>query len=176
MLSKYIPQKLYNEPTLNKVYSAQETQLTEIYNNITDLINQKFISTATWNLSDYESDLGIPIVETDSYDIRRTRILAKLRGYGTITKEMIQNVAESFENGEVDIIPDYANYSFTVKLVCLLGIPPNIDDLMNAIEEIKPAHMAVIYLYSYLLINEVDGVMTINQLEATPLNKFAGGE
>lgn len=36
--------------------------------------------------------------------LRRTRILNKLRGAGTTTKQMIQNVAESFSNGQVEIV------------------------------------------------------------------------
>ncbi len=47
-------------------------------------------------------------------------------------------------------------------------------DLKNAVEQIKPAYILLEYLYSYLLIQDVNA-MTINQLQSTPLNKFAGG-
>ncbi|MMZ67964.1 hypothetical protein D1872_306060 [compost metagenome] len=57
-----------------------------------------------------------------------------------------------------------------------VGIPPNLDDLKEVIEEIKPAHMKVEYEFSYLLIRDIDGVMTLDQLDQVPLLKFAGGD
>ncbi|MNN78327.1 hypothetical protein D3C81_1948730 [compost metagenome] len=57
-----------------------------------------------------------------------------------------------------------------------VGIPPNLDDLKAVIEEIKPAHMKVEYEFSYLLIRDIDGVMTLDQLEQEPLLNFAGGD
>ncbi|MNE88949.1 hypothetical protein D3C80_1863070 [compost metagenome] len=57
-----------------------------------------------------------------------------------------------------------------------VGIPPNLDDLKAVIEEIKPAHMQVEYEFSYLLIRDIDGVMTLDQLEQEPLLNFAGGD
>ncbi|MNP69599.1 hypothetical protein D3C76_1657190 [compost metagenome] len=57
-----------------------------------------------------------------------------------------------------------------------MGIPPNLDDLKAAIEEIKPAHMAVEFEFNYMLIRAIDGVLTLNELEALPLSKFAGGD
>ena len=52
---------------------------------------------------------------------------------------------------------------------------PNLEDLKSAIEEIKPAHLAVAYAFNYLLIRDIHDVMTMGQLGQTPLNKFAGG-
>ncbi|MNJ78365.1 hypothetical protein D3C77_761030 [compost metagenome] len=68
-----------------------------------------------------------------------------------------------------------AEWSFTIKFIDTLGIPPNLDDLKAVIEEVKPAHMKVEYEFSYLLIRDVHGVMMIDQMQQTPLNKFAGG-
>ena len=62
---------------------------------------------------------------------------------------MIKNVSESFSNGEVNIIENNLNYSFIVKFVGMLGIPPNMDDLQAAIEEIKPAHLTFTFEYTY---------------------------
>ena len=62
---------------------------------------------------------------------------------------MIQNMAESFSNGEVAVIEDAANYHFDIKFVGTIGIPPNMDDLTAAINEIKPAHLTYAYIYVY---------------------------
>ena len=38
-----------------------------------------------------------------------------------------------------------------------------------------PAHLILEYLYRYLLIKEVHEVMTLTEMDATVMNKFAGG-
>jgi len=115
-----------------------------------DIKLQLDVATATWGLKYWEASLGLATDVTKTYDYRRTRIYSRLRGVGTSTVTMLQNVAESFSNGSVDIIEYPAEYRFEVKFVGTLGIPPNMDDLTAAIEEIKPAHLAYSYLYTYM--------------------------
>lgn len=114
-----------------------------------DLFLQLNVSSATWGLNIWEKALGIEIDVSKPSEYRRTRIMSKLRGAGTTTKEMIQNVSESYANGEVDVIENNPDYIFTIKFVGLKGIPPNLDDLKKAIEDIKPAHLAVEYEFTY---------------------------
>lgn len=114
-----------------------------------DLFLQMNVKTATWGLSTWEKALGLETDVSRPYDFRRTRIESKLRGLGTTTKAMMQNVAESFSNGEVTIIEHNEEYTFDVKFTGTIGIPPNMDDLEEAIEEIKPAHLAYKFIYIY---------------------------
>jgi hypothetical protein len=114
-----------------------------------DLLLQLNVSTATWGLSTWEEALGLETDVSKSYAFRRTRIMSKLRGRGTTTVVMIQNVAESFSNGEVAIGEDPANYRFDITFTGTIGTPPNMEDLTAAIEEIKPAHMDYDYIFIY---------------------------
>ena len=113
------------------------------------LFAQMFVQTATFGLKNWEAALGIETDETRNVDFRRARVLSKLRGAGTTTKGMIQNVAESFSNGDVAILEYNGESRFEVKFVGTIGIPPNMDDLTDAIEEIKPAHLAYTYVFVY---------------------------
>jgi hypothetical protein len=114
-----------------------------------DLFLQFNVESATWGLSIWEKALGLETNASKSYEFRRTRIMSKLRGSGTTTTAMIQNVAESFSNGEVTIIEYNNENRFEVKFTGTIGIPPNMDDLTAAMEEIKPAHLAYSYVYIY---------------------------
>lgn len=114
-----------------------------------DLFLQMNVATATWGLVTWETALGLTTDAAKSNDYRRTRIMSKMRGQGTTTKAMIENVAESFSNGDVVIVEYNDESRFEVKFVGTLGIPPNMDDLTAAIEEIKPAHMDYTYVYTY---------------------------
>ena len=63
----------------------------------------------------------------------------------------------------------------TLKFIGDVGVPANIQDLKSAIIRAVPAHIYVNYAYRYLLIREVHEVMTLAELNATPLSSFAGG-
>jgi hypothetical protein len=62
---------------------------------------------------------------------------------------MIEEVAASYSNGEVEVIENPATYSFIVKFVGTRGLPPNMADLTVTIEEIKPAHISFTFEYVY---------------------------
>lgn len=57
-----------------------------------------------------------------------------------------------------------------MSFVDTMGTPPNIDDMKRAIEELKPAHMAVEYKYRYLVWDDLDDKqMTWDELDAASL-------
>ena len=62
---------------------------------------------------------------------------------------MINNTAEAFRGGEVDIIENFEDYSFIVKFVGVKGIPQNITLFKQMIEEIKPAHLSYELAFTY---------------------------
>ncbi len=108
---------------------------------VEDVMAQLFLDTATWGLTYWEKMYGIEGDVKKSYEIRRSVVRAKMRGVGTTTVEMMKNVAESFVNGEVEVIEENHLYQFQIKMLSVIGIPPNMEDLKQAIEEIKPAHL-----------------------------------
>lgn len=141
---------------------------------IEDILNQFFVDTATWGLSSlWEKTLDIKIDLNKSYEGKREIVKAKLRGSGTVTKALIKNVAQAFLGGEVDVIENFADYSFIIKFIGVKGIPKDLAVLQKALDDIKPAHLALVYAFRYLLINDIDEVMTLEQLEQQTLDKFA---
>ncbi|HWP96400.1 MAG TPA: putative phage tail protein [Syntrophomonadaceae bacterium] len=115
------------------------------------IIDQLFATSASaWGLDYWEEDLGLVSYPGKPDDQRRSVILSKLLGVGTVTLYMIKIVANSYENGAVEIDNHPETYSFIVRFMDVMGIPPNLTDLQNTIEEIKPAHLAVIYEFKYL--------------------------
>ena len=85
--------------------------------------------------------------------------MSKLRGTGTVTKSMMKNVAASFVNGDIEIIEYPSEYCFAVKFTSRTGIPYNISDIQAMIEEIKPAHLAVEYIFTYKLWQDIMGIL-----------------
>lgn len=126
---------------------SDETSILEA--GLSQTILECFASTAGLLLSRYERLYGIEVDVSQPDEYRRERIKAKLTGAGTTTKEMIELVASSFSNGDVEVIEDNGNSRFVIKFVGTVGIPGNMAGLTLAIEEIKPAHLAFTYEYVY---------------------------
>lgn len=107
-----------------------------------------------WGLELWETAYGIP-VEPDKTDAaRRTRVLSKLRGQGTPTAELIRSVVLAFVEGTVEIVEDHGAYSFLIRIVPDSGLPPDVDAIRAAINEIKPAHLGMALLVLLMLRRE----------------------
>lgn len=106
-----------------------------------ELLLQTNPGTATWGLELWERALGIDTDTGKNIDYRRSRVIAALRGSGTTTAGMIRSVAESFSNAEVEVAEFPAEYRIEIRFVGTLGIPPNLEDMKAALDDIMPAHI-----------------------------------
>lgn len=168
---KMLPSYYYESNEVVSIQDSIEGQYKILEQCKDDLINQLFVDTATWGLNLWEKRFGIDTDITKSYEYRRSRLKSKMRGMGTVTNALIKNVANSFDNGTVDVI-EGLNNMLTIKFIGRTGTPPNLSDLKSAINEIKPAHLALIYEFAYLLISNIES-MTIAELENTTIENFA---
>ena len=148
-LMKYLPTYWHEIEQMKILQEILGMNVAEVIAFKQDLFNQMFIETATWGLSRWEKILGLPTEIEKNYEFRRERIKSKIRGSGTTTKQMIVNLASAFSNGEVEVIEYPNEYRFVVKFVGIKGVPANMKDLTSAIEEVKPAHLAFTFEYTY---------------------------
>ena len=145
-----LPEYYKGNLTMEELQGILSADINSLATNFGETIDQCFIGTATSILSRYEKIYGIQVDVSKSEEFRRERIKAKIRGTGTVTKEMIRETASSYSNVEVEVIEDNANYSFKVKFIGTKGIPANMADLTLTINEIKPAHLSFTFEYTYL--------------------------
>ncbi|QEK13588.1 DUF2313 domain-containing protein [Crassaminicella thermophila] len=155
---KYLPGYYKTSQVIANITDVENSEIQQFKTSLDNTLNQFFVDLADTSLDRWEKELGIPVNSSKPDEYRRSVIKSKLRGQGTITVNLIKNVSESYSNGEVEVIEDNPNYSFTIKFVGTRGIPPNLDDLKSAIEEIKPAHLAVEYEFTYTVWSEVKNI------------------
>lgn len=136
---------------------ALEPELEALWDARDDMMAQLDVETATWGLRYWEQTLGIPVEEAKPVDYRRSRVKAKLRGAGVTTVAMIRDVAESYSNGAVAVLEHPADYRLDIKFVGTVGIPPNLEDLTDALREILPAHLWWDYIIVYNTHNVLAG-------------------
>lgn len=172
----YLPSYYETSRVMQADMNAKGAEMDQLFAALDETLQQFFVRTATWGLDRWESELGIVTDPAKPLEQRRAVVESKLRGSGKFSGRLVKSVAEAYDGGTVDVSFQPAEWSFTIKFVDTLGIPPNLDDLKAVIEEIKPAHLDVVYKFSYLLIRDIHNVLTLNEIEQTQLNKFAGGD
>lgn len=152
-LMAYLPTYYQSSRVMRAIQDAIANELGNVKFTLTDILNQFFVQTATWGLDYWERELGIPTDPSKPYIWRREVIMAKLRGAGTTTKQMIINTATAFSSGEVDVIEYPGEYRFEVRFIGVKGIPPNMAGFIEMLEQIKPAHLAYSFKYTYTVWN-----------------------
>ena len=155
----------------SKLYKAVQQAIADdldrVATSAADVSAQLYILTATWGLTYWETTLGIATVLEDGYEIRRSRVLAQWRGIGNFSVELIKAVCEAFINGSVKVLIRVPQHEVVVTFVGARGIPPNIDDLKEQVENIIHAHLGLVWRFTYLVWEELDNLnLTWNEFDA----------
>ncbi len=148
-LMDYLPSDYRKSLPIVEIQRALEKTWQGAEESGADLREQFFLETATWGLAGWEWMYGIETDVKKSDEERRSAVLARIRGRGTATVEMIRSVSEGFVGGKVAVEEHNDEYFFNIIMLEVIGIPPNIEDLRAVIEEIKPAHLAFFFIYKY---------------------------
>ena len=155
-LWEYMPEHLRKDietTALLNVESEEHNRQEEI---LKEIIDQFFVETATWGLSLYERDYGLTPNPGDDYTQRRNRIYLRLQRHQTSTKEFMKKLVKRYVSAEsvVDIEEYSANYAF--KVIVDGGDILYKDDLTEAIDTYKPAHLGHFIEYVYKLLDELE--------------------
>lgn len=149
-----LPFYLRKSGVLNEVFDSEQHAINFLETKANDIVAQMNIDTATWGLDIFEREFGIQTDLSKSYDDRRSVIKLKWRGSGKVDGTLIKLAADAYTNG--DVVVTFENGEIIVKFNSVFGIPKNLDDLKNNINEIKPAHLNVTYTFRYTLWADID--------------------
>lgn len=108
-----------------------------------EIKSQIRVRTATWGLKYWEETLGIIVVEADSFEVRRSRILGQLRGIGNLSAELVHSIAQAFTSDIVNVSIDLATGEILVEFIEDF---PNTNDFKYQLEEIIHAHLRFKYI------------------------------
>lgn len=171
-----IPFDLRISPQYIAIFDAIGRRMGRNSNDVDSVLDQTFIMSSTWGIEMLEREFGIEVDTSKPLSERRSVIISKKRGVGTVTVELVKSVAEAFYGGRVEVTEDFENASIIIKFTSNLGVPPNQNDVHNALADIIPAHLLLVFEYSYLLIRDVHNTMIINDLNGQTIDRFAWGD
>ena len=133
---------------------------------------QLFPDSMTFILDVEERMAGLAGNAALTLEERRTALQARWRAAGKCDVELIQRVCDSWKNGEISV--GFAAGVIVLTFVGAYGVPEaaELAALQEAVDRTIPCHLAVSYLYRYLLVREVDG-MTLDELQGHTMHDFA---
>ena len=135
-----------------------------------DTAAQLYPDSMTWLLETEERAANLPSIGT--LEERRTALIARWRGAGKCDVERIQSVCDSWRNGEISV--GFAKGVIVLTFVGAYGIPApaELAALQEAVDRTIPCHLAVQFLWRWLLVREVSA-MTIDELQMHRIGDFA---
>ena len=153
-------QEFYREsPDMQRLMAALERGIDRMDDAQEEMLAGIFITPdiSPYMLEKWEKALGLDVWPDKPGADRRALILSRIRGQGTATVKMIQNMAESFSGGEAEIMEHPAESRIEVVFTGTIGAPPNMEDFKNALEEVIPAHLAYALVFIYIQHLELAG-------------------
>lgn len=170
----YLPSIYDGITEIQEILDTESIEYEELESNITSLEGDIFIDSAeNIGLKRYEKIFKITVPIGVTEEERRSVIKSVLRGIDKLSATAIKNISLAYQNGEVDV--SFIPSNIIIRFVSVIGVPTNINELKQYLNERKPSHLGIVYVIRYLLINDIDQVMTLDELQLTTLDKFAGG-
>lgn len=136
-----LPKRVRTMEQMADLLAAEQAELDQTQRTITALENQLTVSTSTHLLPRHERLFALPVNTTESLDVRRTKVLAKLNTRGTTTPQAIREMVEIVTGQEGSVIEHFDRYAFSVLIQMTEDAVINVEELAQQIERIKPAHL-----------------------------------
>ena len=171
-LTDQMPERYLNSPEVGAAAGILWVLGEAFRDCVLDWLEQLTIDTATWGLKYWEQAYGVTPQITDTVEERRGRVKAKMRSPQTVTAAMLENLTDSYINGQSVVTEQPRQHKVQIQFNGDYGIPSNLDSLTAALLEVLPSHVTYEYLYRYLLVREVHG-MVIDTLQSHTISEFA---
>lgn len=101
---------------------------------------------------------------------RKAAVAARWKTGGSMSLAQLQAICNSWKNGYVEA--DYIENRLKMQFIGEFGVPEDLDGLKAALEDARPAHIPIDYLFRYLLVREVHG-MPLAELGTHTIHDFA---
>lgn len=142
MLKKSVPPFVADMMEIAQLFSAEQPELDRMEKDLSELLEQFYIKTATYSLDKWEDEFGLERDGSLTLMQRRARVLAKLNSNPPATVKMLENlVSQIVSANAVTIVEHPAEYSFTVYVNSdyLIGTFAIADE---AVRLARPAHLS----------------------------------
>lgn len=168
-----------NDEFINEISRVSELEKEEAKAFIKSVRDNLFFDSMTWGIELWQKELQLNFTSTMTDAEKISSIKSKMRSTGKASEELIKRICDSWNNGSVNV--DFVDGQIQLEFIDIGGIPSDLNSLEERIEEVKPAHLAINYIFKWLTwsmwdswnINwdEFDGLnLSWDELETTVIN------
>ncbi|WP_341478103.1 putative phage tail protein [Clostridium sporogenes] len=162
--------RVRQDPYIIELCNSSGLEMDTIEDVLEDIRKQFNFETMTWGADLLASEMNIKLDPTLKQDEKNSIIAARWKSEGKADLNLLQAICNSWHNGNVEV--KFVNGKIQLKFNGIYGIPTDLDSLKKQIDLSKPSHLAIDYLFAYLLLKDVEA-MTLTTLENTTLSNFA---
>lgn len=135
-----LPPYYQESPEANAIMRGNASEIERKRAEAQDLLDQMFVSTATWGLGYWDRVLDLAPAPRMDTSQRRARIIAKLNGTAPATVKNLENVVNAYiKDGSAKIYEIHGEYRFEAELSAHELADSGI--IYREINELKPAHL-----------------------------------
>lgn len=144
-LMEYLPEKYGHSPETVAFQEALQPEVDMLWAARNCLLQQLNPRTASGKgLKLWEDAMGVRPAAEDGLDQRRGRVIAKIRGMGVVDAPLLKAVVESFLVSGVEVTERPRDNWVDIRYSAAgLTPPPGMDDIIDTILEILPAHIGL---------------------------------
>lgn len=169
-ITKLLNKRYWTDIFTNVILTPVSNKLTFLKTKIDELYCNFFFDSLNEDGCNYfENLLKISPEGGDSIENRRAKIQAHWLSNNHNSLSLVQAICSSWNDGEAEA--DFINGKIQLKFKTI-GTPANLNSLLEAIGIVKPAHIPVLTLFSYLIIETIHEVKTIEEMEELTIDMF----
>jgi uncharacterized protein YmfQ (DUF2313 family) len=132
----YLPPYYATSQIMRSILQSEGVEMDSVRLALDEILDQFFVKTATWWLWDWEVRVGLDVVESDPLEIRRSRVMARIRSKAKFSRSMLESVAEAYTHKPVNVTVDAATstvlFSFDSAFITNASFYEQIEDVIQA--------------------------------------------
>lgn len=141
---RYLPEFLAKDKTFRATNDADSREHDAIRIDLQELLDQFYITSATYGLADWEDLVGIETDPTLDLDARRQAVLTKLQDSESVTRKFLERVINKYIPGKSGTVTDQPKtYSIDINIPLLKK--QALSKVTKSIRTYIPAHIGPFY-------------------------------
>lgn len=137
---QYLPTFLAHDKTFKATNDADSKEHDTIRVDVQDVLDQCFITTATWGLASWEELVGLTTDETRDINERRQAVLAKLQNPESVTEQFLTALINRYIANKAGFIISIPS-EYRIEILYNGGQILDYDALRAAVRTYLPAHI-----------------------------------
>lgn len=137
---RYLPEFLAKDKAFKATNDADSKEHNTIRIDLQELLDQFFITSATYGLADWENLVGIDTDQSLDLDARRQAVMAKLQNPDSVTESFLTNLVNRYIADKQGTILSYPE-EYRIEILYHGGQILDYEKLRTAISTYIPAHI-----------------------------------